>query len=96
MLVLFSSLCKQSISKAVTDTPGTFSFPSSESCWKLKSQAFLRCFEQNTSLCPTSLKSASPRQSWSHGNTLVHQWILEEEGEESECLYPQWLRKEWV
>lgn len=60
MLVLFSSLCKQSISKAVTDTPGTFSFPSSESCWKLKSQAFLRCFGQNTSLGSTSQKSVSP------------------------------------
>lgn len=72
MLVLFSSLCKQSISKAVTDTPGTFSFPSSESYWKLKSQAFLRCFGQNTSLSSTSRKSVSPLQPWSRGNVLVH------------------------
>lgn len=69
MLVLFSSLCKQSISKAVTDSPGTFSFPSSESCWKPKSQAFLRCFGQNTSLSSTSWKSvrlAVATEPWQH------------------------------
>lgn len=92
MLVLFSSLCKQSISKAVTDSPGTFSFPSSESCWKPKSQAFLRCFGQNTSLSSTSRKSvrlAVATEPWQHPCAM----ILKEEAEESELLWPQPLWK---